>query len=73
MNPSFHENYYRLNHENNFHENNCPPSGLGRAVCSCACSLLDLEFGVGSIIIYFVLFVAAEVGTFFWHRRKLET
>ena len=37
MNPSFHENYYRLNqyfnsyfHENNFHENNCPPS-MGQA------------------------------------------
>ena len=41
MNPSFHENYYRLNqyfnsyfHENNFHENNCPPS---HTLIRCAC------------------------------------
>ena len=34
---------------------------------------VDLEFGVGPIILYFVLFVAAEVGTFFWHRHKSES
>ena len=34
---------------------------------------VDLEFGVGPVMLYLVLFVAAEVGTFFWHRRKLES
>ena len=34
---------------------------------------VDLEFGVGPVMLYFVLFIAAEVGTFFWHRRKLES
>ena len=34
---------------------------------------VDLEFGVGPVMLYFVLFIAAEVGTFCWHRRKSES
>ena len=34
---------------------------------------VDLEFGVGPVMLYLVLFVAAEVGTFFWNRRKSES
>ena len=34
---------------------------------------MDLEFGVGPIVLYFVLFIAAEVGTFYWHRRESKS
>ena len=50
--------------------------GVVGRISQCAVAIvvfMDLEFGVGPIILYFVLLVAAEVGTFFWHRRKLES
>ena len=50
--------------------------GVVGRISQCAVAILvfmDLEFGVGPIILYFVLFVAAEVGTFCWHRRKSES
>ena len=50
--------------------------GVVGRISQCAVAIVvfvDLEFGVGPIILYFVLFVAAEVGTFCWHRRKSES
>ena len=50
--------------------------GVVGRISQCAVAIVvfvDLEFGVGPIILYFVLFVAAEVGTFFWHRCKSES
>ena len=50
--------------------------GVVGRISQCAVAVvvfMDLEFRVGPIMLYFVLFVAAEVGTFFWHRRKLES
>ena len=50
--------------------------GVVGRISQCAVAILvfmDLEFGVGPIVFYFVLFAAAEVGTFFWHRRKSES
>ena len=50
--------------------------GVVGRISQCAVAIVvfvDLEFGVGPIVLYFVLFIAAEVGTFFWHRRKLKS
>jgi hypothetical protein len=50
--------------------------GVVGRISQCAVALVvfvDLEFGMGPIALYFVLFVVAEVGTFFWHRRKSES
>ena len=50
--------------------------GVVGRISQCAVAIVvfvDLEFGMGPIILYFVLFVAAEVGTFCWHRRKSES
>ena len=49
--------------------------GIVGRISQCAVAILvflDLEFGVGPIILHFVPFIAAEVGAFFWHRRKSE-
>ena len=49
--------------------------GVVGRIAQCAVALvvfMDLEFRVGPIAFYF-LFIAAEVGTFVWHRRKLES
>ena len=50
--------------------------GVVGRISQCAVAIVvfvDLEFGMGPTALYFVLFVAVEVGTFFWHRRKLES
>ena len=50
--------------------------GVVGRISQCAVAIVvfvDLEFGVGPIILYFVMFVAAETGTFFWHRCKSES